>query len=174
MSEPQWLSPSELRAWRGFVDMSNMVRRRVSQQLQRECGLSDADYEILVRLSEAPGGSMRAIELASATEWEKSRLSHQIRRMTERGLVTKGTCNNIRHSHVELSPQGRAAIEAAAPQHVAHVRTDFIDALTPEQINAFANIAETIINHLGPANLECDSAEQNCNTPDREFDPPNP
>ena len=162
MSEPQWLSDSEQQAWRGFMEMSGAVRRRMSRHLQRDSGLSDADYEILVRLSETPGGSLRAIELASATEWEKSRLSHQIRRMTERGLVTKGTCNNTRHAHVELSPQGRAAIDAAAPRHVAHVRADFFDALSAEQIKALAEIAETVVAHLGPADQACDATDPEC------------
>ena len=152
MSESQWLSAAESRAWRGFVEMSNGVRREVAQQLQRDCGLSEADYEILVRLSEEPSGSMRALELAEATQWEKSRLSHQIRRMTDRGLVTKGSCGNERHAHIELSAQGREAIESAAPKHVAHVRAMFIDALTPEQIDALADIARAIVHHLASPN----------------------
>ena len=158
MSESQWLSAAELRAWRGFMEMSNGVRREVAQQLQQDCGLSEADYEILVRLSEAPSGSLRALELAEATRWEKSRLSHQIRRMTDRGLVTKGSCGNARHAHVELSVQGRAAIEAAAPKHVAHVRAMFIAALTPEQIDALAVIAQAVVHHLGPPNHACPEA----------------
>ncbi|MCU1397495.1 MAG: MarR family transcriptional regulator, partial [Acidimicrobiales bacterium] len=101
-----WLDAREARAWRGFMTMQGKVRRSIAQHLQREAGLSEADYEVLVHLSEADGGRMRAVELGAATQWEKSRLFHQITRMHGRGLVTKESCGNARHAHVALTEKG--------------------------------------------------------------------
>ena len=150
-----WLDARESRAWRGFMAMQGQVRRSVAQQLQRESGLSEADYEVLVHLSEAEGGRMRAVELGAATQWEKSRLFHQITRMHARGLVTKESCGNARHAHVALTDKGRAVIEAAAPSHVEFVRRSFIDALSADQLDALADIAEATVEHLRGADEGC-------------------
>ncbi|MCU1367982.1 MAG: MarR family transcriptional regulator [Ilumatobacteraceae bacterium] len=154
-----WLDAREARAWRGFMTMQGQVRRRVAQQLQREAGLSEADYEVLVHLSEADGGRMRAVELGAATQWEKSRLFHQITRMHARGLVTKESCGNARHAHVALTENGRAVIEAAAPNHVEFVRRAFVDALSADQLDALAGIAEAVVEHLRGTDDGCCDAD---------------
>ena len=159
MADGPWLTDREQSAWRGFLAMQQQVNRRIAQDLQRETGLSLADYVVLVRLSEAPGQTLRAIDLAAATDWEKSRLSHQIGRMTERGLIAKELCGNTRHAHIALTPHGRSVIEAAAPLHVAHVRRLFVDALTPEQIDALADVSTTIVAHLSDGPTPCDADE---------------
>ena len=155
MADAEWLTEHEQLAWRGFLDMQTQVLRRISRQLQRDSGLSDTDYEILVRLTEASDGTLRAIELAAATQWEKSRISHQINRMVERGLVTKESCSNTRHVHISVSKLGRAAIEAAAPLHVAEVRRSLIDALSVDQLDALVDIATTISQHLAETDPQC-------------------
>jgi DNA-binding MarR family transcriptional regulator len=149
VSEPRWLNATEQRAWRSFVEMQAKLRRRVARQLQREAGLSESDYEVLVNLSEAPGGRLRALQLGLATQWEKSRLSHHITRMAERGLVVRERCaTDSRGAFVVLTPAGRATIEAAAPLHVEHVRRWFVDALTAEQLELLAEISEAVTAHL--------------------------
>ncbi len=144
-----WLSEREQRAWRGFIGMQNEVRSRLSRRLQQETGLSGADYDLLVVLSEAPGGRLRAFEMGALIKWEKSRLSHQLTRMAQRGLIERQACSDdSRYAEIVLTPAGRTAIVEAAPKHVAHVREFFIDILSPEQIDAFAAIAETVLTRL--------------------------
>jgi DNA-binding MarR family transcriptional regulator len=92
MSERPWLDAREARAWRGFVQMQTELRARTNRQLQREAGLSEADYAVLVGLSEAPDGRLRAFELGRQVGWEKSRLSHHLSRMEQRGLVRRERC----------------------------------------------------------------------------------
>ena len=89
MDEPRWLDEREQRAWRRFITMQAQLRARLARQMQRESGLSEADYEVLVQLSEAPCGRQRVFELGQATQWEKSRLSHHLTRMVQRGLVAR-------------------------------------------------------------------------------------
>jgi len=155
MSEKEWLDEREARAWRGFVRLQSEIRARTNRQLQRDSGLSEADYAVLVSLSEAPGGRLRAFELGRETKWEKSRLSHHLSRMEQRGLVMRERCpSDNRGFEVALTPAGRTAIEAAAPRHVAHVRELMIDVLTPEQLDALGDIADAVIAGLDTCTTE--------------------
>ncbi len=130
--------------------MDRRLTGRVARELLRETGLSGADYEVLVNLSEAPGGRLRAFELGQATGWEKSRLSHHITRMEDRDLVSRQSCpTDSRGAFVVLTRAGRLAIEAAAPRHVEHVRRWFFDAITPDQLDALAEISDAVLAKLG-------------------------
>ena len=149
MPRPRWLSRREQRAWRGFVQMQHLLTGRLARELQHETGLSAADYEVLVQLSEAPAGRLRVFELGGLTQWEKSRLSHHLTRMVDRGLVKRESCpTDNRGAFVVMTAVGRKAIDAAAPRHVEHVRHLFVDSLTPEQLDALADISETVLANL--------------------------
>src|SRR3954451_5802561 len=149
VEQPRWLDEREMRAWRQFVTMQGELRARLARHLQRDSGLSEADYEVLVKLSEAPCGRQRVFELGRATQWEKSRLSHHLTRMEQRGLVARESCpTDSRGAFVVLTEAGRRAIEDAAPRHVEHVRQWFVDALTPEQLDALAVMADAILDRL--------------------------
>ena len=125
------------------------VSSALQRQLQRDTGLSSPDYEVLVYLSEAPGGRLRPFQLGDALQWEKSRLSHQLRRMQARGLVTREDCESDRRGAVvTITGAGRDAIRAAAPRHVREVRRAFLDALTPGQLDALTEIADAVLRHL--------------------------
>jgi DNA-binding MarR family transcriptional regulator len=118
-------------------------------RLSTECGLTEADYAVLVAVSEAPGRRLRSRDLCQALGWERSRLSHQIARMEARGTVERAPCHgDARGFDVVLTDGGLAAIEAAAPLHLAAVRHCFADVLRPEQLDALSEIAETVTAHL--------------------------
>lgn len=149
VTDTVWLSDREQRAWRSFVAMQGSLRARIAQQLQRESGLSAADYEVLVNLSESPAGRMRAFELGQATRWEKSRISHHLTRMAKRGLIQRqARTSDDRYADVVLTEAGRAAIKEAAPRHVAHVRAWFIDAMTPAQLDTLADACDAVLKRL--------------------------
>jgi DNA-binding MarR family transcriptional regulator len=145
--EQQGLTERELRAWRAFFEMQELLRARIEQQIQAGSGLSYADYAVLAVLSEAPGGRLRAYELARMTGWEKSRLHHQLTRMCTRGLITRERCGS-RGIYAVITAKGLAAIEEAAPGHAQEVRRLFIDRLTPEQLDQLTDIATTILGNL--------------------------
>jgi quercetin 2,3-dioxygenase len=107
MTTPNWLDDHEQRAWRGYQDMRARLDARLRADLVRTSGLSDADYAILVFLTEAEEGRLRARELAIGLQWEKSRLSHQISRMEKRGLVERADCpTDARGAFVVLTAKG--------------------------------------------------------------------
>ncbi len=144
VTEPRWLDEREARMWRGFVAMRRALDQAIEAQLGVE-GLSSADYELLVPLSEAPDHVLRARELCRAAGWERSRLAHQLRRMEQRGLVRRFDCpSDARGTMVELTGAGRDAIEAAAPGHVEVVRRCFVDLLDGAEMDTLAAIADRV------------------------------
>ncbi len=149
-AETVWLGDDEQAAWRGLLYMHDRLMARLHHELRCESDLSGPDYAVLVGLSEAPGLRLRAHELGALLQWEKSRLSKQITRMEERGLVQRQVCpTDARGSYVVLTDVGRDTIERAAPLHVRHVRELFADVLTADQLAQLASIAATVVAHLG-------------------------
>jgi DNA-binding MarR family transcriptional regulator len=146
MSETRWLSGREQDAWRSFVCACVGMFAAIDAQLQRDAGIPHAYYEILVRLSEAPGRALRMSQLAEAAAASKSRASHAVARLEDRGWVRRVDCPTDRRGQIAvLTPEGFAALEAAAPGHVAQVRRALFDVLTPEQVGQLRAISEAIL-----------------------------
>lgn len=158
MTAPRWLTDDEQRTWRAFQQAHMLLGRRLSDALARHAGLSDADYGVLVCLSESPEGRVRARDMGVALGWEKSRLSHHLTRMERRGLVERRDCEtDARGADVVVTADGRAAIEAAAPQHVDDVRTWFLDPLTPGQLDCLGSACEAIVANLSGSDADPDA-----------------
>jgi DNA-binding MarR family transcriptional regulator len=146
--EPNWLNAREARAWRAFIDAHDQIEVHLNRRLQ-ESGLSGADYSVLASLSALDEGRVPAHALCNALGWEKSRLSHQVRRMQKDGLISREpNPADARSTMVCLLPAGRAAIEKAAPGHVADVRCNFIDLFTPAELDMLATLNERVLHHL--------------------------
>jgi DNA-binding MarR family transcriptional regulator len=143
---PRWLSAGEQHTWRDAIEAWQWLLAAVDAQLQRDSGLPLAYYEILVRLSEAPDRSLRMTQLAEASSSSKSRVSHAVARLEERGWVRRADCPTDRRGQIAmLTDQGFAALSAAAPGHVEQVRKVLFDALTPEQLRQLDGISAAIL-----------------------------
>jgi DNA-binding MarR family transcriptional regulator len=148
-TEPDWLSPREDRAWRGFMHAHHRLAVRLNQLLLHDSRLTAADYEVLAVLSEHLAGRVPARELCAALQWEKSRLSHQVRGMQGQGLVAREpNPADGRSTVIVLLAAGRRAIQDAAPQHVHNVRRHFIDLFTPAELDMLAALHERVLHHL--------------------------
>ncbi|GII22401.1 MarR family winged helix-turn-helix transcriptional regulator [Planosporangium mesophilum] len=149
MAEPRWLDADEQRTWRAFFGATQLLFDRLDRELQRDVGIPHAYYEILVWLSEAPGRSLRMSELARRTRSSRSRLSHAVARLEERGWVDRRDCVTDKRGQIaELTDDGFAALAAAAPGHVAGVRAHLFDVLSPEQVRQLRDISEAIMGPL--------------------------
>lgn len=149
--QTRWLDPVEMRAWRGHLRMSWLVAAAIERDLRR-AGLSHPDYYVLVQLSEAPEHRMRMTDLAAGIQWSKSRVSHQVDRMEQRGLVRREECpSDARGAFACLTPAGLRAIQSAAPDHVESVRRHLLDALTREQLESLGEISDAVIEHHAQA-----------------------
>ncbi|MCZ9328542.1 MarR family winged helix-turn-helix transcriptional regulator [Nocardia farcinica] len=141
----RWLSDDEQQTWQAYIRIRQRMDAAIAAGLARD-GLSLADYDLLVPLSAAPGGRMRAKELGAEVCWEKSRLSKHLARMAARGLVERRPSpEDARGIVVELTPDGRAVLERAAPNHVELVRSLFIDPMSPEQARALRELADRVV-----------------------------
>ncbi|MGW3985399.1 MarR family winged helix-turn-helix transcriptional regulator [Streptomyces mirabilis] len=149
MNGPKWLDDREQRAWRSLITMQADLSLYMERQLRRRSGLSNADYEVLAHLSEAPDGRLRAFVLGEALRWEKSRLSQHLTRMEKRGLVTRERCaTDHRGAVVIITSQGSELIETAAPLHVTDVRNALIDHLTPAQLDLLCELGDQVRTRL--------------------------
>jgi DNA-binding MarR family transcriptional regulator len=149
--EPRWLDVDEQKAWRAWLYSAQLLMDRLDRELTHQTGISHAYYEILVALSETPGRKLRMSELADRCLSSRSRLSHAVSRLEERGWVAREVCaEDGRGQLAVLTDHGFAALEAAAPIHVASVRANLFDQLSPEQVAAMRDLGETLLRHLDP------------------------
>lgn len=131
-----WLSDRQQRVWRQYLNAQEQLNTAVARQLNQDWGMSTPDFEVLVRLSEAPAGRVRIIELADTLLWERSRLSHHLTRMEKRDLIVRQNCpDDRRGAFAVLTPTGRKLIEAAAPGHADLVRRLVFDPLSDLQLD---------------------------------------
>jgi DNA-binding MarR family transcriptional regulator len=146
VSEPRWLTDREQHAWRSFIEGVRSLADVLDRQLQADSNLPHAYFEILIPLSEVEGRKMRMSELADQTRSSRSRLSHAVARLEERGWVRRADCPTDKRGQLaELTDEGFAVVEAAAPGHVEAVRKYLIDLLTPEQLTVLGEIGETML-----------------------------
>jgi DNA-binding MarR family transcriptional regulator len=136
-------TPDVSAAWQAYQRMRVLLNGQINRELGRTTGLSEADYDILFFLAQSAETSVRSVALRCGLAWEKSRLSHQLRRMEQRGLIEKGPGAVIR-----LTGKGREQIDAARDCHEAAVHRYFGDVLTAEQLASLATISEQVVARL--------------------------
>lgn len=152
--QTQWLDERETGVWRGFLEASQQMVAAMDRQLVRDSQLSGAEFAVLVPLSEHADGVVRARDLGRSLGWDRSRLSHLLKRMEARGLLVRKNCSSdARGLDVEITVDGRNAIQHAAPGHLEFVRAHFFDQLTRAEQDALASVSRKIIASLQP---ECD------------------
>ena len=142
---PRWLDDEQQRAWRAFLDAVQVLQRGLEAQLQDEADMPHGYYELLVRLSEAPDRRLRMSALAEAAVSSRSRLSHAVAQLEQRGWVRRVACPEDKRGQLAvLTDEGFAALTAAAPGHVEAVRRLLVDRLTPAQLRQLRSISEAI------------------------------
>src|SRR3954467_4978613 len=147
--QTRWLDDEEQKAWRAWLYSSMLLQDQLDRELTHETGISHAYYEILVQLSEAPCRALRMSQLAERSLSSRSRLSHAVSRLEERGWVRRQVCEDDGRGQLAvLTDEGFAALEAAAPIHVESVRVHLFDQLTPQQVENMRDIGETLLRHL--------------------------
>ncbi|MER7828455.1 MarR family winged helix-turn-helix transcriptional regulator [Streptomyces sp. NPDC096097] len=147
---PRWLTESEQDAWYAWRRMFPLVNAEIARDLNQDSGLSEADYDVLSVLGSTDGHRMRISALAELMRWSRSRLSHQLTRMEQRGVVRREeVASDGRGAEVVLTAAGVAMITEAAPLHVESVRRHLVDILTPEQLRTLAEVGEVLRERLG-------------------------
>lgn len=152
-----WLSPQEQRAWRAYLVGTTLLMERLDRELGEAFDLSLSEYEILVRLSEAPANRMRMAMLASSLSHSRSRLTHTVKRIEQRGLVARSSCTEDgRGVEATLTAEGGSLLAAAAPLHVRGVRRLFVDLVGPADFDAVGRGFEKVSDALVPGHPDAD------------------
>lgn len=148
MTDGPWLSDNQQQVWRAFLTMCRDLDRAIEGQLA-EVGLSAADFAVLVPLSEAPHHQLRARDLGRFIAWDRSRLSHHIRRMEQRGLLSRHSCDvDARGTYIQLTERGVTAVHTAAPGHAQTLRSSVFDELSEQELHTLRVISERISSRL--------------------------
>jgi len=144
-ADSPWLSPTQLRAWVAYMRVQLRMNYEINRQLQRDSDLSLADYHVMNALSNAPDTKMQVTDLAALIGWERSRLSHHLRRLTERGLTKRiQSAADGRATDAVLTKKGMNAMVAAAPGHAMLVKKLFFEPLPDELVAPFTAALEHI------------------------------
>jgi DNA-binding MarR family transcriptional regulator len=152
----RWLDADEQATWRAFMLATRMLFEQFERELQRSSGMPFQYYEVLVRLSEAPGHEMRMSELADLSQSSRSRLSHAVARLEEAGWVCRRTCASDRRGAMAvLTDEGMDVLRTAAPGHVESVRTHLFDQLSRDQLSQLRRISEDLLRHMAAIGLSC-------------------
>lgn len=144
MADPTALSADETHIWRSLLRLSDLLRFRVASDVRAVSDLSPADHSVLLHLSEVDTGRMLQQDLASAMYWSKSRMSHQLARMSARGLLTREPDAGSRQMAVSITAEGRAVIDTVTPAHAAAVRRHLLNRATAEELTVLVQLAQRI------------------------------
>ncbi len=149
--DTRWLTREQLAAWVRLAAVLELLPTALDSQLRRDAQLTHFDYYVLAMLSESPDSTMRMAKLAETTTATLARLSHVVQRLETRGLLERVPCPAVRRvTNARLTEAGWRKVREAAPGHVAFVRDNVIDALTPDQITQLADITQAILHRLDP------------------------
>ena len=130
-----WLDEEQQSSWRSFLEGSARLTEALNRDLDAESDLSLHEYEVLVRLSESGQRTLRMSALADSLAHSRSRVTHTVRRLEDRGLVRRQACVvDGRGVDCLLTDAGMQTLAAAAPHHVRSVRRHMVDVLTSEQL----------------------------------------
>lgn len=134
-TDTPWLAADEQIAWRAYLRGVAVVFEALNKDILDSDNLSLHEYEVLSRLSESPERSMRMSTLADHLVHSRSRLTHTVRRLEERGFVSRTVCENDRRGvNCNLTETGWQALVKAAPSHVRSVREHLVDKLGHDQM----------------------------------------
>jgi DNA-binding MarR family transcriptional regulator len=156
-SDPPWLDEQQQRSWRAYLVGTTLLMDRLDRELRERHHMSLSEYEILVRLSEAPGNRLRMAMLADSLSHSRSRVTHTVSRMETAGLVSRDACAaDGRGVEAVLTERGKEALVGAAPTHVAGVRRLLVDLVGTEDFAAVGRVFDIVTDALIEGNPAMD------------------
>jgi len=147
--EPRWLDDRQQRAWRALVLGTTLLFDRLDDDLRQQHGLSLAEFEILVRLSEAEGHELRMARLADSLAHSRSRVTHTVKRMEGEGLVSRcSSADDGRGVICRMTERGDLLLRNVAPTHVTGVRDYLVDLVDAEDFMALGRVMDAVADRL--------------------------
>ncbi len=147
--ESHTLSSTQERAWRAFIDSGTVLTEALNRELQARHDLSLSQYRVLELLSAAEDNCMRMSDLADGVLSSRSKLTHQVGRMEQLGLVHRSACDSdARGVLAHLTDRGERWFEDAQVTYAEVVRRTFIEALNGDQLKAIESLFEQVTGAL--------------------------
>jgi len=144
------LTEAQRASWRQMMLMAFQLSGELGRQLATATGLSYQDYLVLAVLQARDDGRARAFELGDELGWEKSRVSHHVARMAQRGHVRREpVATDGRGAYIRITTKGRTALAAAAPAHDAVVRRHFLANVDRDELEVIGDVAGRVLASLG-------------------------
>jgi DNA-binding MarR family transcriptional regulator len=148
-TQTHWLSTEQQRAWRAYLVGTTLLTERLDRDLRERHALSLPEYEILVRLSEAPDRQLRMAVLADSLSHSRSRITHTVARMELEGLIVRTTCPSDRRGVIaEMTDKGFQVLRQAAHTHVAGVREYLVDIADTRDFSAVGRVFDSVADNL--------------------------
>jgi DNA-binding MarR family transcriptional regulator len=144
-----WLTGPQQRNWRSFLGGVTVLMDRLERELRSAHGLSLPEYEILVRLSEAPRRTMRMAELADHVALSRSRATHTVARLESKGVVRRESCDEDgRGVQAVLTDPGLDLLQIAARTHVRGVQEHFVSQTSAIEFDTLGEVMDRVIDNL--------------------------
>lgn len=161
-SETRWLDADEQARWRAYVVGSTLLMDTLDRELRNAHGISMAEYEVLVRLSESPDRTLRMAQIADSMQHSRSRVTHTVSRMEKAGLIHRTTAEGDRRGVIaQMTDAGWELLVAAAHTHVTGVRAHLVDLASPEDFAALGRVMNAVSDQLVAENPCFNDIRQN-------------
>lgn len=158
----RWLEPGQQADWRAYIVGTTLLMETLDRELRSAHGISLGEYEILVRLSESPGRTLRMAQIAESMQHSRSRVTHTVTRMEKVGLVERtASTTDKRGVDATMTQQGWDLLVAAAHTHVTGVRTHFVDLAAADDFAALGRVMNAVSDHLVAENPEYEDIRGN-------------
>ncbi len=140
------LDDSEMATWLPTIRFVQLLPQVLDRTLKAETGLNHAHYAILITLAGRGESTVTMTELAQIAGLSRSRLSHALDSLEERGWVVRSSCGSDKRTlSATLTPAGRELLRSAAPVHVAQIRDLVLGPLTDEERAQLGTILTKLI-----------------------------
>jgi DNA-binding MarR family transcriptional regulator len=148
-TETRWLDAEQQDSWRAFIVGSTLLMDTLDRELRQEHGISLAEYEILVRLSESPDRTLRMAKIAESMQHSRSRVTHTVTRMEKDGLIRReAATDDKRGVDAMMTDKGWELLKAAAHTHVSGVRAHFVDLASSTDFAALGRVMNAVSDQL--------------------------
>ena len=136
-------------AWELYFTTTARLTERIEAALKCQSGLSMPEYSVLLMTDRAGEAGIRPSVLAHKVVFSRSRLTHTMKRLESRNLISRRPCQGDgRGGLVFLTDSGKRLFDEAVQRDV--IRRLFLNEITPEEIDMltglFSRVSERINN----------------------------